>query len=209
VVYPLARTWPALIVVIVSFSLGRGDAITWMVVLGILLILAGSTALPLGGLRELRISTYANASCAYALLAAVGTAGYTLVDDAGLRKVTSALELPDWQIVCMWLGYESLATVIWLKTFEKLRFLQASGEVPLQISRWRAILVASAMGSTYALVLISYTLVDDVSYVAGFRQLSVPLGAIAGIVLLREPGPTLKLIGVALMFSGLVLIALG
>lgn len=39
-----------------------------------------------------------------------------------------------------------------------------------------------------------------------FRQLSIPLGAIAGIVLLGEPACRPKLVGVCLMFWGLVLV---
>lgn len=209
VAYPLARTWPALIIVFVTVLRGNGDAITWVVIGGIVLILAGSTILPLGNLRAFRVSTYANASCAFAILAAVGTAGYTMVDDAGLRSITSASALPHWQLAVMWLGYESTATIGWLWGFERLGIWQSKGDAPLPLSRWKMLFVSLGMSFAYALVLLSYTLVDDVSYVAGFRQLSVPLGAIAGIVILREPGPPIKLVGVLLMFAGLVCVALG
>lgn len=209
VVYPLARSWPALIVVSISILLGNGEAITWVVIAGIILILAGSTALPLKSLRELRLSTYATKSCAFALLAAIGTAGYTLLDDRGLRTMNAGSELANWKIAILWLGYESLGTVFWLWAFERINFLQAPKDTPLEISRTHSILVAIVMGGTYTLVLLSYPLVDDVSYVAGFRQLSIPLGALAGVILLREPGPTLKWIGVTLMFAGLIMVALG
>jgi drug/metabolite transporter (DMT)-like permease len=209
VAYPLARTWPALIIVFVSFLRGNGDLISSTVVAGIVLILIGSTALPIGKLSELRLKTYANRSCAFALLAAVGTAGYTIIDDAGLRTMTEAGTHPSWMIAIIWLAYESFATMCWLFVFERLNFFQIKEETPVEFSRWRAILVALAMGGTYAIVLVCYTLVDDVSYAAGFRQLSVPLGAIAGIVFLREPAPPLKLIGVSVMFAGLLLVALG
>lgn len=209
VAYPLTRSWPALIVVFISILRGNGNSITWMVVGGIILILLGSISLPLTSLRELRISTYTNASCAFALLAAVGTAGYTISDDVALRTLNLDNEFPNWILALIWLGYESLSAVTWLWVFERFKFLQASADTPAKISRWRTVLVAMVMGGTYALVLISYGMVDDVSYVAGFRQLSVPIGTIAGVVILREPGPPLKFLGVSLMFFGLILVALG
>lgn len=61
----------------------------------------------------------------------------------------------------------------------------------------------------YALVLIAMAFAENVSYVVGFRQLSIPLGAIVGILVLKEPSPVPKLAGVAIMFAGLVLIAMG
>ena len=51
--------------------------------------------------------------------------------------------------------------------------------------------------------------VSNVSYVVAFRQLSVPPGAVAGVLLLHDPPYLPKLIGVAIMFAGLVLVGLG
>jgi uncharacterized membrane protein len=48
-----------------------------------------------------------------------------------------------------------------------------------------------------------------VSYVVGFRQLSIPLGAMAGILVLKEAPHAPKLAGVAIMFVGLILLAMG
>jgi drug/metabolite transporter (DMT)-like permease len=48
-----------------------------------------------------------------------------------------------------------------------------------------------------------------VVYVVIFRQLSIPLGAILGVTLLREPSYPAKYFAVALMFAGLLLTALG
>jgi len=208
-VYPLARSWPALLVVFVSLILGNGDAITPFAIFGILLILAGSTAIPLKSFREIKLSTYANKSCAYALLAAFGTAGYSILDDIGLRNVADNTDIANWKIAALWLGYESLAAVSWLYLFERINIFQAPKGTSETISRPHTIVVAILMAIAYTLVLLSYTLVDNISYVAGFRQLSIPLGTLAGVILLREPGPPLKWIGVTLMFAGLVMVALG
>ena len=49
--------------------------------------------------------------------------------------------------------------------------------------------------------------VDNVSYIQAFRQLSIPLGAAAGIVLLHEKITKPKLAGLILIVIGLILVA--
>jgi drug/metabolite transporter (DMT)-like permease len=61
----------------------------------------------------------------------------------------------------------------------------------------------------YTLVLISMAFVTNVSYVVAFRQLSIPIGTLIGIVMLREAPDRGKLIGSAVIFCGLILVALG
>jgi uncharacterized membrane protein len=71
---------------------------------------------------------------------------------------------------------------------------------------------ASASGlvitGAYGLVLASMAYVTNVSYVAAFRQMSIPLGALLGIFLLKEPRYLPKLIGVGVVATGLVMVAL-
>ena len=56
-------------------------------------------------------------------------------------------------------------------------------------------------------VVISY--VANINYVAAFRQLSIPLGAIFGMSLLKEPRHPPTLVGISIIFLGLVVVALG
>ena len=72
-----------------------------------------------------------------------------------------------------------------------------------------AALTGIGMYAAYTLVLLSMAFVANVSYVAAFRQLSILLGAIFGVVILKEPRHVPKFVGVALMFLGLVLVATG
>jgi len=58
---------------------------------------------------------------------------------------------------------------------------------------------------TYAIVLVSMNYVSNVSYVAALRQLSIPIGALLGIIFLKEAPRLPKLIGIATIFVGLVL----
>ncbi|MCP4627903.1 MAG: hypothetical protein GY850_30955 [bacterium] len=62
---------------------------------------------------------------------------------------------------------------------------------------------------TWGLVLVSMNYVVNVSYVAAFRQLSIPLGAIFSMTLLKEPRYLPKKAGIAAIFIGLVLAGIG
>jgi len=53
---------------------------------------------------------------------------------------------------------------------------------------------------------VSMNYVSNVSYVAAFRQLSIPLGAIFGMAFLKEPRHLPKIVGIAVIFVGLVLV---
>jgi drug/metabolite transporter (DMT)-like permease len=79
---------------------------------------------------------------------------------------------------------------------------------------WRAQLRDAGLAgvgiyAAYTLVLLAMAYVSNVSYVVAFRQISVPLGAVVGILALGDPPHRPKLIGVAAMFAGLVLVGLG
>ena len=63
--------------------------------------------------------------------------------------------------------------------------------------------------AAYTLVLVAMAFVSNVSYVVAFRQVSVPLGAVAGVLVLGDRPHVPKLVGVAIMFAGLVLVGLG
>jgi len=61
----------------------------------------------------------------------------------------------------------------------------------------------------YLMVLVALAFARNVSYVVGFRQLSIPLGTAFGILILKEAPHRPKLAGVAIMFVGLLLVAAG
>jgi uncharacterized membrane protein len=63
--------------------------------------------------------------------------------------------------------------------------------------------------STYGLVLAAMAYVSDVSYVAAFRQLSIPIGAVLGLTLQQEPRYQPKIIGIGVVSVGLVLVGIG
>ena len=61
--------------------------------------------------------------------------------------------------------------------------------------------------AAYGLVLASMAFVTNVSYIAAFRQLSIPLGAALGFLIQKEPATPPRLVGIGILTCGLTLIA--
>ena len=60
-------------------------------------------------------------------------------------------------------------------------------------------------GTTYILVLLAMTYVNNVSYVQVFRQLGLPIGMAAGVLILKERCTVTKTAGITLILLGLAL----
>lgn len=212
IAYPIARSSPALVVMVVSLFLGRGDQVSRQCILGILLVVAGGFLLPMRRFDDFRLQNYLNLSCVLAITAAFGTAGYSLVDDEALRRLrqASGVTLASWQVTCVYAFFEAVTTVFWLTLLvagrrrERAAFRTAASKGLVS-----GITMGLAIHLTYLFVLISMAFVSDVSFVVAFRQVSIPLGVLMGVVFLKEPGYRPKFIGTALMFLGLVLVGTG
>ena len=64
------------------------------------------------------------------------------------------------------------------------------------------------MTLTYAIVLIALAFAKDVSYVVAFRQASIPIGVLIGVVWFKEAMPLPKMLGTVILLIGLVLVSL-
>ena len=212
VAYPLARSSPILVVTATTVLLGRGGQVGAACVGGIILVVAGCFLIPLRRFGCLHFRNYINTTCVCALLSAIGTAGYSLCDDEALRRLR-VLAGADAQATGIALNYaclEGFVTALWLGFFI---FARREGRrvfaKTLRESKRNALVTGFAIFITYAFVLIAMGHVANVSYVVAFRQLSIPLGVLFGIGFLKEPAHAPKLAGVAVMLSGLLLVALG
>lgn len=210
--YPLARSSPILVVTFVSFALGRGHEIGPWALAGIILVTAGCFLLPLPRFRDLRPARYLSPCCLLALVAATGTAGYTIIDDRALALMrgvpggaftafsAAAVYIVLQGIVsCLWLGL-GIALIPWERR-------QLAGVLRQRLKP--ALVTGLGIYFTYGLVLTSMAFVDNVSYVAAFRQLSIPIGAILGFAVLHEPRHPPRIAGIAVIFAGLVMVGLG
>ncbi len=70
-----------------------------------------------------------------------------------------------------------------------------------------SVLMGVMIYATYGLVLTSLAYVNDVSYAVAFRQISLPIGVLLGLFILREGGGWLRFSAVLVMVAGLISVA--
>jgi uncharacterized membrane protein len=70
------------------------------------------------------------------------------------------------------------------------------------------ILTGICSSAAYVLILLAMNFVSNVSYIQAFRQLSLPLGVLAGILILKESHSIPKLLGTLIILAGLIIVAL-
>ncbi len=212
IAYPLARSLPPVLVVLAALALGRADRISAQCLVGIVLVFAGGLLLPLKHFRDLRPARYRDLGVVLAVLAAAGTAGYSLLDDSGLRLLRELQEAPFTPVeaALIYAPVEGVTSSCFLGLWVLARRSERQALVRVAAhSLLPALGVGIGIYLAYGLVLISMAYVSDVSYVVAFRQLSVPLGALVGVWLLGEARGLPKVVGVALAFVGVLLVGTG
>jgi len=212
IAYPLARSLPVIIVTLGTIFLGKGHEISGLFIIGMMMVVGGCLLLPMKALGDFRSRNYLNLSCMLAVLAAMGISVYTMVDDEALRQLRQLPGMPFTPLnaTLVYIVLEGISVSFWvgLFVFASSKERKSLIEV-LRSYKGAATLTGIGIFLTYGLVLASMNYVTNVSYVAAFRQLSIPLGALFGIVLLKEPRYGPKVLGAALIFVGLVLVGTG
>jgi drug/metabolite transporter (DMT)-like permease len=202
--YPLIRALPILLVVLISVLFGRGEALSALGVAGMVLVTLGCLMLPLKTFAEWHIKSYLSRVMFWIVVTALAVAGYTVVDDVALRLLRQHLAVAPSTFLYTFL--QASSTIVFLLLFllfDKSERTLNTKDIPVAC----AVGLLSAL--TYALVLAALAFVKDVSYANAFRQLSIPIGAVLGIMLAKESAPPPKLWGIAIMVLGLALTALG
>jgi len=212
IVYPLARSLPVIFVFILSLLAGRSQPSGQWFSAGMLLIVGGCVILPLKVFGDFRLSNYKNLCCLLALLAAAGIAAYTFADDMALGHLRKLPGKPFSPVAgtLVYMVLEGISCSLWqgvlvaFSTRERRRLSQV-----LQSYKGPAAVTGIGIYLTYGLVLLSMNFVSNVNYVAAFRQFSIPLGALFGMGLLKEPHYVPKLMGIVVIFVGLLMTAAG
>lgn len=207
VAYPLLRSLPVVAVALVRVLLGDSDKIAPVGWIAIALILIGGSMLPIVRWTELSWRRYANRCCGLAVAAAIGTTGYTLLDDVGVRSLGGKI---GWQrAAAVYTVLEAASTstflAIWIacSAGERRSLSELSRHTLLQ-----AVVAGGVLFGTYGLVLAAMAIANHVSYVIALRQLSIPIATAIGVGLLGEQAAPPRLLGSALIFGGLVALAL-
>jgi len=210
VAYPLARAAPALLVAGLTWLGGWGDPLRGVTFVGVISISLGCLLIPLDAFSAFRWELYRSPGVLWALTAAAGTAGYSLVDGAAMRILGRLSGMGSLlQLAALYGLLQGMSTLVWLLLLLAARPGERQALASFGKTEWlRAAGIGAGIYLAYALVLLAMTLVTNVSYVVALRQLSIPLGALAGMLLLREPAHPPRLLGMALVFWGLILLGL-
>ncbi|CDT56266.1 putative Phosphonate utilization associated transmembrane protein [Vibrio coralliirubri] len=204
VIYPMARALPVLMVglgtVLIGYELSLNQ---W---LGFALITLGCLFVPLKQFSELRFKAYLNLGVLWALIAAIGTTGYSIIDKEALLLLEplSTPSITNKHTAIFYLGIQFWAIVLplslWLLVSnQRIEFHNA------WLLRKRATLAGIMMASTYGLVLFAMTMTENVSLVVALRQVSIIFGVVMGIYFLKEKWHATRGVGVSLIIAGLVI----
>ena len=212
IVYPIARSLPVVIVTAGAMIINRDTLPGWPYFIGTLFVVGGCILLPLVSPRDYGTKKFINVSCLLAVLSAVFISGYTIVDHEALRFLRDRTDnfFNPVNATLIYMVLEAITSSIWKGIFVFISPKERENcKVVMRDYKGAAALTGIGIYLTYGLVLASMNYVSNIGYVAVFRQLSIPLGAIFGIILLKESKYPLKIIGIIMIFIGLFFAGLG
>ena len=208
VLYPIARALPVVLVPLVSIVLLGSRVLDRWDGLGMVLVVAGALCLPLSHPQARRVSTYLTPAMGFALLAAAGTVGYSLIDKQALGLMQGAGH-SGLTAGAVFMVLQALMTLTWAVPLLALLPAERRRLPALRQQGFTMLIVTGLMMTcTYGLVLIAMALTKEVSYVVALRQLSIPVGVLMGVLWLKEPASRAKAVGTLVMLAGLVLVVL-
>lgn len=211
IAYPIVRSLPVIFVTFTTMLLGLGKAVGVWFILGAFLIVCGCFLLPMQTHHDFRIRNYKNLGSLLPLLAAICIAGYTMVDNEALARLRNLPGIPFSSVdaTLIYIALQAISCSLWKGFFvsisptERKYFFEV-----IRNHKTSAAVTGIGIYLTYGLVLASMNYVTNVSYVAAFRQISIPLGAVLGMVFLNEPRFKPKIIGITVIFAGLLLVGI-
>ncbi|MHC4252076.1 MAG: EamA family transporter, partial [Planctomycetota bacterium] len=191
VAYPVARSLPVLAVVGVEALLGLGGPVGALALGGMVFVVAGCLIVPRKRPGGSGARSYLNATFALALLTAVGITGYSVIDHEALAALRAGCPaLGRVGSVFVYAPLEALSASVFLTLYCLLNPAErASLRRVLRSEKLAAVSTGVAILATYMLVLVAMNFATNASYVVAFRQLSIPLGAALGVMILKESAP--------------------
>ncbi len=189
-VYPIARgSAPMMVLVVGYFALQ--DNVTGLQMLGIVTMGLGIFLMA----RGVFIHGESLQLLPFALLSAVGTAGYSLLDGIGARVAGDATMFTAWMSLI-----DSVLFLVWGFNRRGLAVLPASAQL------WGLGLLAGAVSfGAYWIVVWSMT-VAPIALVTALRESSVMFAVLIGVLFFKERADIGKLIAAGVIVSGIILI---
>ena len=197
VVYPVARALPVLVVALADLL--RGRPVTPFGWLGMALVVGGCFLAPLHSFGEFHLRRYVHRAGLWMVVAALGTAGYSILDKIAAEAVERA------PATAARYGYVQylVGCILYCAMYHGAR----GGARDHRAAGWLypAIGAICTFGG-YWLVLWAFQLSSHASYIVAFRQFSIVLGVVLAFVLYREGGRFVRITATLLITAGLIFI---
>ncbi|MBN3562860.1 hypothetical protein JYB63_11885 [Amphritea spongicola] len=209
IVYPLARALPVLIVPLLVLGAYGHSLLSIEDIAAMLLIFAGAMVLPVRRWREWHLRAYMTPAVGWAIVAALGTAGYSFTDSAAVHLMREE-GFTAFQAGSAFAVVQAGGIVLCMLPVSLLLFKESLfGTVFNRPGAIRSVAMTGLfIVGTYLLVLISMSMVTEVSYVVALRQLSIPIGVAIGVFWLKESVSITRMQGVSMMLIGLIFVSL-
>ena len=199
IVYPIARGATLLFLPLFGFLAFQEhvSAIGWMGIASVMIGIA-SLSLPAfdGNAVQAFGRTLRSRAIAFALLAALATAGYTILDKRGVQRLPMFI---------YFYAYTAATALLYVAYLAK-RYSAAELNTEWRTNKWPIVQVAVLNTASYLLVLVALRSGTS-SYVLALRQLSIGIGVLLGWKLLGEALAIPKQVGVVLLVAGCALVA--
>ena len=196
VVYPVARSSPVFVTIAAAFFLG--ETISLVGLAGILVIFVGVYVLHLKGLTREDFAAplmyLTSGSSKYAIIAALGTTIYSITDKIGVTMVNPLL-------YSFWLGF-------FVTSMMTVTVLIRKGVAPIKNELKhlpRVCFAGILMRGGYMMVLYAMS-IAPVSYILALRLVSVVIGALMGVVFLKESYGKVRIVGSSIIFLGVFIL---
>ncbi|MBE9476035.1 MAG: EamA family transporter [Proteobacteria bacterium] len=191
-VYPISRGTAPVMVLIVSLLFLNDEFSAWQMA-GVVLVGFGILMMA----RGVFTNDEQRGLLPFALIAAMGTAGYTLADGIGARVSLHPSAFVGWVFLL-----DSILFTSWALAFKGLKVL------PKQPRVWALGLVAGSASVVAYWIAVWAMTVAPIALVATLRETSVLFAVLIGVVFLKEKSDKGKVLAALVIVSGIVLMRL-
>lgn len=207
--YPMVRALPVLLVAAVTAVCGIGKSLSPAAAAGMFTVFFGCLLMPMNKFSDFKLSNYMTPVLGSMMLAACGTTGYTIFDGLLIPQILSASTSPDLAVTGAFISMLEAGITVGLSVYVASVRSEHAEFKKIFLHSFTPHLCGFCSSSAYVLVVMAMPLVTNISFVQAFRQMSLPLGVAAGILILKEKCPPVRLAGVAVIVTGLIITALG
>jgi len=205
-VYPVCRGTGVAMTALLAFAL-MIEPVRPLSCAGILAVVAGILLIGLGHVNN-GLGGHSKAhSIGLAILVGICIMSYSVIDKLGVSTQPQGRWPGGHMHPVMYVCGQYAGTSIFMIPYVLTRRTGSLAQA-WRLRRGYVFFIGPASLLTYLLILLAYRVGGQVSFIVAFRELAVVIGCVLGFVVLKESVTARKLVGIAAMLAGLVLMKL-